>query len=161
MTVLRGLAEAKQPWFWGSAGIMALTLLVLNVLLLVCVHVRRLRQAVRTRREKRFRAQVDEVLDELDPRTSRRDPSWLRAQLANFDELKRPIAAVRLIERVRPATTEEREQTLEVLREAGAIDVMVRSLGRWMPWRRALAIRTLGWVGADEAVPLVIERLSD
>src|SRR3954454_8394647 len=104
MTVLLGLAEAKQPWFWGITGITALSLLVLNVLLLVCVHARRLRQAVRTRREKRFRAHVEDVLDELDPRSRAHDPSWLRRQLASFDELERPLAAVMLIERLRPAT---------------------------------------------------------
>src|SRR4051794_3094333 len=126
MTVLLAAAEAKDPWVWGVAAVTALSLLVLNVLLLVAVHARRIRQAVRTRREKRFRARVDEVLDELDPRTSRREPGCLRAQLASVDELERPLAAVALIERMRPATREERELTLETLREAGAVDVVTR-----------------------------------
>jgi HEAT repeat protein len=63
-----------------------------------------------------------------------------------------------LIERLRPASEEERRQILELLREVGAIDLLVGSTRRWMPWRRALAVRTLGWVGADETVPLLVER---
>jgi hypothetical protein len=163
MTVLLGVAGAKDPWVWGFTGVAALTLLWLNVLLLVGVHARRMRQAVRTRREKRFRAQVEEVLDELDPRSaSGRDPHWLREQLAHFNELERPIAAVMLIERVAPATAEERADTLQALRQAGAIDVMLKGLRRRMPWRRALTIRTLGWVGADEAVQaLIFQGLAD
>jgi HEAT repeat protein len=159
MTVLLGAAGAKEPWVWGFTGVAALSLLVLNVLLLVGVHARRMRQAVRTRREKRFRARLDEVLDEIDPRSpSGRDPHWLARELAQFDELERPIAAVTLIERVRPGTTEERADTLQALRDAGAIDVMLKGLRRRMPWRRALAVRTLGWVGADEAVPTLLFR---
>jgi HEAT repeat protein len=161
MTVVLGLAEAKQPWFWGIADVVALALLLLNVLLLVAVHLRRLRQYARGRREKRFRAQVEEVLAEVDPNTSTRDPRWLRGRISRFDELERPLAATMLIERMRPASDEERERTLEVLREAGAIDTIVDSSKRRMPWRRALAIRTLGWIGANEAVPVLIEHLSD
>ena len=120
-----------------------------------------MRQYFRTRRAKRFRARVEEMLAELDPATRARDPHWLRTQIGRFDELERPIAATMLIERMRPASEEERAQMLAVLREAGAVDSLVRSTGRWMPWRRALAVRTLGWVGAEETVPLLIERLSD
>jgi hypothetical protein len=35
------------------------------------------------------------------------------------------------------------------------------SLRRRAPWRRALAARTLGQVGADEAAPALVELLSD
>ena len=156
-----GIAEGKQPWFWGSASVIALSLLLVNVLLLVAVHLRRLRQYTRGRREKRFRAQVEDVLAEVDPKTSSHDPRWLRARLSRFDELERPLAATMLIERMRPASEEERERTLEVLREAGAIDPLVDSTRQRMPWRRALAIRTLGWIGANEAVPALIDRLAD
>ena len=158
---LAGLAEAKQPWFWASAAIVVLVLLVLNILIIVAVHARRLRQFFRGRREKRFEARMEEILAELDPSSRTRDPQWLGAQVRKFDELERPIAATMLIERMRPASEEERAHVLEVLREAGVIDVLVHSTRRWMPWRRALAIRTIGWIGATEAVPALVDRLSD
>jgi HEAT repeat protein len=66
-----------------------------------------------------------------------------------------------LIERLRPMSVEERTQALEALREVDAIPLLVRSTRRWMPWRRALAARTLGWIGAGEAVPALLERLDD
>lgn len=66
-----------------------------------------------------------------------------------------------LIERLRPASEKEREEVLGLLREAGSITRMIGATAAWMPWRRALAIRTLGWVGAAEAVPVLLERLSD
>jgi hypothetical protein len=43
MSVVLGPAEAEQPWFWGIAGVIALTLLLLNMLVIVAVRVRRLR----------------------------------------------------------------------------------------------------------------------
>ena len=155
------VAVAEQPWVWASAGAVALTLLFLNVLVLVAVHARRLRQHFRTRRAKRFHVRVEEILGELDPATRARDPRWLRTQIGRFDELERPIAATMLIERVKPASEEERLQTRAVLREAGAIDSLVRSAARGVPWRRALATRTLGWIGAEETIPVLIECLSD
>ena len=125
-----GVAVAEQPWFWAIADAVALTLLFLNVLVLVAVHARRLRQYFRTRRAKQFHARVEEILGELDPATRARDPQWLRTQIGRFDELERPIAATMLIERVKPASEEERLQTLAVLREAGAVDSLARSTAR-------------------------------
>ena len=161
MTAVLGLAEAKQPWFWGIAGVIALSLLLLNVLVLVAVHLRRIRQFGRSRREKRFRAELDEMFAELDPETRARHPDWLRARLGRFDELQGALAAAVLIERMVPATPTEREHTLDTLREAGAVELILPSLRRRMAWRRALAIRTLGWIGAEETVPALIDRLSD
>jgi HEAT repeat protein len=161
MTVTLALAEAKQQWFWELADSIALTLLLLNVLVLVAVHARRLRQYTRGRRTKRFRTRVGRILDAVDPSATPRDPHWLRKQISEFDELERPIAATMLIERMRPASEQERRFALTTLREAGAIDRIVRGTKAWMPWRRALAIRTLGWIGADETLPVLVERLSD
>ena len=161
MFLIFGIAVAGQPWFWATAGAVALTLLFLNVLVLVGVHGRRLRQHFRTRRAKQFHARVEEILAELDPATRARDPRWLRTQIGGLDELERPIAATMLIERMKPASEEERLQTLAVLREAGSVESLARSTARGLPWRRALAIRTLGWIGAEETVPVLIERLSD
>ena len=50
---------------------------------------------------------------------------------------------------------------LEVLREVGAVELLVRSAPSRIPWRRALAIRTLGWAGAEETVPGLIGRIGD
>ena len=86
---------------------------------------------------------------------------WLRWQLAGFDELERPLAAVALIERLRPAAPEERAEMLAVLREVGAVELLVRSARSRIPWRRALAVRTLGWAGAEETVPVLIGRIGD
>jgi hypothetical protein len=98
---------------------------------------------------------------ELDPAARAHDPEWLREQVAAFNELERPIAATLLIERMIPASEAERARVHDVLHEAGVIELVVRWTGPWMPWRRGLAIRVLGWVGAGEAVPTLLERLSD
>ena len=50
---------------------------------------------------------------------------------------------------------------LEVLREVGAVDLLERATRSRIPWRRALAVRTLGWAGADETVSVLIGRLGD
>jgi HEAT repeat protein len=160
MTALLFSAE-PSPWFSEIMVAVTLVLAALNVLLLVCVHGRRIRQAVRGGRERRFQAELQRVMARLEHPTGLRDRLWLRWQLDGFDELERPLAAVALIERLRPASVEEREQLLEVLREVGAIELLVRSTGSRIAWRRALAIRTLGWVAAEETVPLLIERTRD
>lgn len=161
MSLAVGVVVAEQPWFSAVADGVALTLLLLNALVLVAVHARRLRQYFRTRRAKQFHARIEEVLGELDPTTRAHDPQWLRTEIGRFDQLKRPIAARMLVERMKPSSEEERLQTLAVLREAGAVDSLGRSAARGLPWRRALAVRTLGWIGAEETFPLLIERLSD
>ncbi len=154
-------AEPSSPWLWESMVGITLALVLLNVLLIVLVHGGRLRQYLRGARERRFRGKLNEVMGTLDRPTGFRDRVWLRRQLAGFDELERPLAAVALIERFRPASQEERRHMLEVLREVGAVELLVDSTASRVPWRRALAIRTLGWAGAEEAVPLLIERAGD
>jgi HEAT repeat protein len=161
MAVVVGLAEAKQPWFWGITGAVAAVLLCLNVAVIVVVHARRVREYTRGRRASRFNVRVEALLAELAATTRARDPQWLGEQVRRLNGLERPIAATMLIERMRSGSEEERRYALEALRQAGAIEVMVRSTRRWMPWRRALAVRTLGWVGAEETVPVLIERASD
>jgi hypothetical protein len=155
------VAVADQTWVRGFADAVALTLLVLNVTLLVGLHARRVRQYLRTRRAKRFHARLGEIFGQFDPATRTRDPQWLRTQVGTFDELEQQTAAIMLIQRMAPASEEERLRTLEVLRQAGAVDSLARSTRRWLPWRRALAIRALGSIGAEETVRCLIERLSD
>ena len=50
---------------------------------------------------------------------------------------------------------------LAVLREVGAVELLVRQTRSRIPWRRALAVRTLGWAGAEETVPVLIGRIGD
>ena len=101
-------AQPSSSWVWETMLAITLVLVALNVLLIVLVHGRRIRQSLRRGRERRFQAQLDEVMAKLDHPTSPRDRLWLRWQLAGFDELEQPLAAVALIERLRPASAEER-----------------------------------------------------
>jgi len=150
---------ANQPWFWGATAAIVVVLLLANVALFLFVYARRLRELVRARRAARFELEAEQMLDELT--SSPHDPARLRARIRRLDELERPIAARMLLEPLGPASTAERAAVLEALRETGAIDVLLRSLRRREPWRRALAARTLGQVSATEAVPALIERLDD
>ena len=163
MTVLGVLATTepgKQPWFWVVADVVVGVLLALNLLLIAVVLSRRLRESSRKRRAKRFRARFEQLLAEQGPGTGG-DSDSVRRQLGGFNELERPLAGSIVIDRLKAASSEERALTLEWLRQVGAIDSLLRSVRHWAPWRRTLAIRTLGLAGATEAVPALIERLSD
>ena len=163
MTLLSVLAvtePGKQAWFWAAADVAIGILLLLNLLLIVVVFARRFRESSRERRRKQFRTRVDQLFAEHGPGAGG-DTASVRRQLSGFDELERPLAASVVIERLRVAAPEERDRLLEWLRQIGAIEVLFRSARRWAPWRRALAIRVLGLAGAEEAVPVLIERLSD
>ena len=154
--------EPSSPWLGESVLAITLVLVALNVLLIVLVHGRRIRQYLRGGRERRFQAQLDEVMAKLDQPTGLRGAaSGCGPSLTGFDELERPMAAAALSERLRAAAPEERRQMLEVLREVGAIELLVRSTRSRIPWRRALAVRTLGWAGAEETMPVLIGRIGD
>jgi HEAT repeat protein len=157
--LVASLPPTEQPWFWTAADITVGVLLALNVLLLVGVHARALRHRLRERRRERFRVRLGEIMAELE--SNEPDLAKLRAQLGLFDELERPIAAELLIDRVRAESAEERTHTLTILREIGAVDRLLGSTRSARPWRRALAIRTLGLLRAEEALPVLIVRLSD
>src|SRR3954454_8008540 len=161
MTSVVALGEAKQPWFWGITDAIVLVLLLANVLLLVIVHVRRARQFFRRRRENRCRDLVERLLSEIAAPTPAHDALWVRREIGGLDGLERPIAARMLIERLSAASEQERAHMLAVLREVGGLEMILRSTRRRMPWRRALAVRTLGWTGAPEAVPVLLEAVSD
>jgi HEAT repeat protein len=154
-------ATAKQTWFWEITLAVVGVLLALNLLLFLTVFARRFRELHRGRRSAEFHRECEQLLDELDSGTGARDREWLRARIARFDELERPVAATMLIQRVRTASSEHRVALLEALRDVGATELLLRSTRRHVPWRRTLAIRTLGLLGAEEAVPALIERLSD
>ena len=149
----------KEPWLWGTADAVVAALLLLNVLLLVWVHLREVRERHRRGRAARFEASFIATLAEV--RSERPDEASLRRQLENLDRFERPIAARMVIEELRAAPADRRARILEALRQIGAIDAMLRSTRRRIPWRRALAVRTLGLTGAEEAVPTLIARLTD
>jgi HEAT repeat protein len=153
---------AKQPWFWQSALTTVGVLLLLNVGLLAFIYVRRLRGRVRARRAARFVPRLEPLLDQL---VSEAPPPEVVERLthlvAGLDDHSRPLAATMLIDRLRPADPETRARARKLLRQAGAVDLMLRGIGRSAPWRRALSVRALGFVGEAEAVPVVVERLDD
>jgi HEAT repeat-containing taxis protein len=157
---LLALAEARFSWLYEITGLVLAALLVLNVLVFLVVYARRIRQSVRGKRERRVRARLDALLPLLDEPTLR-DPGRLRAEVAGFNELERPIAAMMLIEHISQESPEARANLAPILREIGAVDLMVSSTRGRMPWRRALAVRTLGWVGDKQTLPVVIDRLDD
>ncbi len=161
MVATLAVAEGKQPWFWAVADAIAAGLLILTLLVVVAVVVRRAREGRRAHRKQALRERLDEIFAELDPTTSRHDPEWLREQIRAFDELQRPLAALALAERMKRASDEERAQALRVLREIGAVELLVRATRGPMPWRRAGAISTLASIGAADTVPVLTERLGD
>src|SRR6185369_9024066 len=146
---------------WEITLVITVVLLLLNVLVILLVHGRRIRQHVRGSRERRFEPRIEAVLATLDRPTSFRDRVRLRYELAGFDGAERPQAALALIERLRAAEPEERRRILDVLRVVGAGELVVRSTRSRIPWRRALAVRTLGWIGGAEAVPVLTQRIGD
>lgn len=159
--LLLAATTGRQAWFWGITLGFAAVLSVLNMLLFLAVFGRRFRELIRGRRSAEFRREWEQLLDQLDPQAPGRDQDLLRARIARLNELERPIAATMLIDRLRAASDERRAALLEAAREVGGTDVLFRSTRRRAPWRRALAVRTLGLLGAEEAVPVLTERLSD
>lgn len=161
VVAILAVAEGNQPWFWAVADVIAAGLLVLTLLVVVAVFVRRVRQDRRAHRAQALRERMDGIFAELDLRTSRHGPEWLREQIQAFDELQRPLAALALAEWMKRASDEERGHALGVLREVGAVELLVRATRGPMPWRRAGAISTLAWIGAADTVPVATERLGD
>ena len=81
MTGLLLSAEPSSPWFSESVVAITLVLVSLNVLLIVCVHGRRIRQYVRRARERRFQARLEAVLAKLDGRQACATGSGCRGSL--------------------------------------------------------------------------------
>lgn len=160
LSALATVDLGKQPWFWVTTVVIVGVLLAVNVLLILMVHARRVAEGSRDYRARRFRDRADQLLADHGPGTEG-DIESARRQLSGLNALERPIAASMLIERLHVAPPEEQARTLEWLRQIGAIEVLFRSVRRRAPWRRALAIQLLGLAGADEAVPVLVERLED
>jgi HEAT repeat protein len=152
---------AKQPWFWQTALVLLGVLLLANLVLAALVYGRRLRELVRGRRAKGFRARFEPVVEQAAAGRLLGDPEALRRQIGDLDELERPVAASMLLERLRPSSPEERAAMLEIVRELGGIELLLTGTKRRRPWRRALSIRTLGWLGASEGVSPALAHLTD
>jgi HEAT repeat protein len=162
LSLLLVSSPAKQPWFWEATVIVVGVLLCVNLLLIAFVYLRRVRQSLRARRAADFIARFEALLDEVTGEGSSPElVEALRQFVSDLDELSRPLAATMLIDRLRPAAPETRAQVCEVLRRTGALDLLLRGIGRRTPWRRALAVRTLGFLGEEQAVPVVVGHLSD
>jgi HEAT repeat protein len=117
-------------------------------------------------RHERKRAPTRERLEPAIERlVEGRDPDGTAAELerivANLDRESRPVAAWLLRDLARDADEETRLRIRNVLDNAGAIDAAEEGTRRWMPWRRALACETLGQIGAERSVPVLVERLDD
>ena len=160
VSAVLGALPGQQPLVWIVADAVAVVLVVVNVALIAIVLVRRMRRRAREHRAGLFRARFEALLAESGPGTGA-DPNAVHALISRLDSFERPIAGSLLIERLLVASPAERAQTLAWAREIGGLDVLLRSSRRWTPWRRAMAVRVLGLVGADEAVPMLIARLSD
>jgi HEAT repeat protein len=156
------LAEpAKHPLFWQATVLTVLLLIGLNLLLIAVVFGGRLGRAVRRRRTAGFDESFEPVVDEIAGHPASVDRAELRRRIEALDDLERPLAATMLLERVMGASAEARAEMLDLLRDTGAVDLMLRGTRRRRPWRRVLAIRGLGWLGAPEGVSPALEHLSD
>ncbi|MGH3060776.1 MAG: HEAT repeat domain-containing protein, partial [Gaiellaceae bacterium] len=85
----------------------------------------------------------------------------LRSRVASLGREERPVAAWCLEDLTRDADEATRRGVRDLLDETGAIELAEQSTRRWMPWRRALACETLGAIGAERSVPVLLERLDD
>jgi HEAT repeat protein len=143
------------------AAATAFFLLVLNLTVVVFVYWRRLRLAVHEKRAERVRARLAPIIESVRADASAADRQRLRDAVADLDAQSRPIAAALLIDRLDEVPASERGAIVELLREAGAIDVALRSARARTAWRRSLACAALGASGAPEAVPVLEELLDD
>ena len=112
MTGTRLLAEPSSPWFWESVAAITLVLVSLNVLLIVsCTAAGYANTCAEAEnggsRPARSSPGEPRCADRLRDRTGC-DGSWPASRA------EQPLAAVALIERLRPASPEERRQMLAV-----------------------------------------------
>jgi len=151
---------AEQPWFWETAVIVAGVVLLLNLLLIGLVFGHRFREIVRTKRVEEFRVRFAPVLRGVEAGDAV-SIERLRRKVGRLNELERPVAASMLLEHLRTASPKERTAVLQRLDDTGALAVIQRGTNRRLPWRRALSIRMLGWLGAEEGVAPALAHLED
>ena len=117
MTMLLGLAGAKQAWFWGVAGAITLAVLVVNVLVLLAVHLLRVRRYFRRRRARAFYARCEGILAEFDDRIDAlEDAIFVKADDTQLQEI---FQMKRLLVGMRKAVTPERDAFATLL---GGVD---------------------------------------
>ncbi len=143
------------------AALTAAALLVLNVAVVVFVFLRRLHLAVQEARAKRVRDRLAPIVAAIRPDASPAERQRLREAVTQLDRLSRPIAAVLLIDHLTQTTDGQHDEILELLRDAGVIEVALESARARPAWRRSFACAALGAARAPEALPLLEERLRD
>jgi HEAT repeat protein len=149
----------NEHWLSISADAIVAVLLLANILMIAAIFLRERRQRRRDRRTARFLPHVAGVRAALADQTV--DAAAVRQELGSLDELEWPLVTDMLIEWLPGASDAERDHALEVTRALGGVERLVRQSGRGTAWRRAHAVTTLGALGADEAVPALLDRLSD
>jgi HEAT repeat protein len=146
-----------EPFGW-----IFLVLLALNALLFVLLVVLREQWSFLMRRRRRIGARLAPFIEQLG---SEGDPERVAEELQSVVESlgrqERPVAAWLLRDLIRAADDETRLRVQRVLWESEAVELAERGTRRWMPWRRALACETLGAMGAERSVPVLLERIDD
>jgi HEAT repeat protein len=139
-----------------------LALLAANVVLFAALVVLREQWTFHARRRERVRARlapvVQRVLASGDPQEA---AERLRPVVLGLGRQERPVAAWILRDLTHDADEPTRAHVRTLLDQCGVVELTERSTRRWMPWRRALACETLGLLGAERSVTVLVERLDD
>lgn len=143
-------------------GWVFLVLLAANLILFAALVVLREQWVFHARRRERIRTRLQPVLERLTTGGQlERAAAELRPLVAALGREERPVAAWVACDLTHDADEPTRARMRELLDETGALELAERSTRRWMPWRRALACETLGAIGAERSVPVLLERLDD
>jgi HEAT repeat protein len=143
-------------------GWIFVALLAANVVLFVALVVLREQWVFYARRRERIRARLEPAVAQLlESGDFVRAVSELRPLVAGLGRQERPVAAWIVRDLTRDADAPTQDRVRKLLDESGAVELAERSTRRWMPWRRALACETLGALGAERSVPVLVERLDD
>jgi len=163
LNVFATFDPGQSSWFWLVTAIIIGVLFVLNLLVFVAVHVRRLTGDAHRREAHRFRESVgpDLVDKTLAPPVSQGAVRAVGRQVRRLGATARAEYSLMLMEQLKDASPEDRAAMLEGMRRAGAVDRALLGTRRLAPWRRAWAAHILGLAGAEEAVPRLIETLAD
>lgn len=147
---------------FAPVGWIFVALLAGNLLLFAALVVLREQWAFHARRRERIGARLEPLVERLlvsdDPDHA---VAELRPLVAGLGRQERPVAAWIVHDLTRAADAPTRERVRGLLEESGAVELAERSTRRWMPWRRALACETLGAIGGERSVPVLVERLDD
>jgi HEAT repeat protein len=142
-------------------GWIFVALLAANLVLFLALVVLREQWVFHARRRQRISERLGPVEGLLTSGNPERAAAELRPLVAGLGREERPVAAWILRDLTRDADEPTRARMRELLDETGAVELAESSTRRWMPWRRALACETLGAIGLERSVPVLVERLDD